>query len=136
MANAFFSKGLENLWKGNINWSSDDIRVVLVNNTTDAPIVSTDETLADIAAGARVATSPSLSNPIITAGVVTADNVTVPSVTGSTVNSLVIYKHTGVEATSYLIGYVDSTTDASLPYTPTGVDVTIVWNPSGILRII
>lgn len=136
MANAVFNKGLENLWKGNINWASDDIRVVFVNDATYTPDTATDETLADITAGARVATSTALTNPTITNGVISADNKTVASVTGSVVNTMVVYKHSGTESTSYLIAAIDTTTDSSLPYTPTGADVTVVWNPSGIVRII
>lgn len=135
MANAMFDKGLENLWAGSIDWSTDNIKVVMVDHGTDTPNTSTDEFLSDILAGARVATSGNLATKTVTAGVVDAADITITSVSGATVESLVVYKDTGVDSTSPLIAYIDTTSDASLPFTPNGGDVTIQWNASGIVSI-
>lgn len=135
MANAMFDKGLENLWAGSIDWSTDNIKVVMVDHGTDTPNVSTDEFLSDITAGARIATSGNLTTKTVTAGVVDAADITISSVSGATVESLVVYKDTGTDATSPLIAFIDTTSDASLPFTPNGGDVTIQWNASGIVSI-
>lgn len=135
MANAMFDKGLEALWSGSINWTTDNIKVVLVDHGTDTPVPATDEFLSSIAAGARVATSGNLTGKTVTAGVVDAADITITGVTGATVESIVVFKDTGVEATSNLIAYIDTTSDSSLPFTPNGGDVTISWNASGIVSI-
>ena len=136
MANVMFSKGLENLWSGNIDWLTDNIKVVMVDHGTDVPIPGTDEHLSDIGAGARVATSSNLSGKTVVAGVISASNPTITAVSGATVESLLVYKDTGAEVTSPLIAYIDSTSDFSLPFTPNGSDVTIQWNASGIVSIV
>jgi len=46
--------------------------------------------------------------------------------------SLDIYQHTGVDATSRLIANIDSAT--GLPFTPNGGDATITWD-SGANKI-
>ena len=126
MANALFDKGREGFLDGSIDWDTNDIRVVLVDHGTDTPNVSTDDNLDDIAAGARVAVSGALDSPTVTNGVADAADEVISSVSGATVESLVIYKHTGVEGTSRLIAYIDSATGLAL--TPNGGDVTVAWD--------
>lgn len=135
MANTMFNSGLEALWSGSIDWSTDNIKVVMVDHGTDTPVPATDSFLSDIALGARVATSGNLASKTITAGVVSAADITITGVTGATVGSLVLYKDTGIEATSQLLVHIDTTSDSTLPFTPNGGDATISWNASGIVSI-
>jgi hypothetical protein len=126
MANALFDKGREGFLDGSIDWDTNDIRLILVDHGTDTPNVSTDDNLDDIGAGARVATSNSLDSPTVTNGVADAADEVLSAVSGATVESIVIYKHTGTESTSRLIAYIDSATGLAL--TPNGGDVTIAWD--------
>ena len=83
--------------------------------------------LDDIPSGARVATlGASLGGKSAVGGALDANDATFPSVTGSTAEALVIYKHTGTEATSVLIAYIDTAT--GLPVIPNGDDVLIAWD--------
>ena len=134
MANAMYAKGLEALWTGSINWGSDNIKVVMTDHGTDTPVPATDEFLDDISTG-TVDTTGNLATKTTTAGVVDAANITITAMTGATVESMTVYKDTGVASTSPLIAYIDTTSDASLPFTPNGGDVTIAWNASGIVSI-
>jgi hypothetical protein len=61
-----------------------------------------------------------------------AADVTLTSVTGSSVESIVGFFETGVEATSVLIWFMD--TGTGLPVTPNGGDITVQWD-SGANRI-
>jgi hypothetical protein len=133
MANAFFSTGLAALWTGGINFSGDNIKIVFVDHGTDTPNVSTDQYLSDIGAGARVATSGNLASKTVTNGTIDAADITLTAVTGATVESIVMYKDTGVAATSQLILYID--TGTNLPFTPNGGDATVQWHASGIASI-
>lgn len=132
MANALFDKGREGFLDGSIDWDTNDVRLILVDHGTDTPNVSTDDNLDDIAAGARVAVSNALDSPTVTNGVADAADEVLSAVAGATVESIVIYKHTGTEGTSRLIAYIDSATGLAL--TPNGGDVTIVWD-SGANKI-
>lgn len=126
MANALYDKGREGFLDGSIDWDSDDIRVILIDTDDYTVNLATHDNLDDIPAAARVATSGSLTGKSVTNGVADADDVVFGSVSGDQCEALVIYKHTGSETTSRLIGYIDSAT--GLPVTPNGGDITVQWD--------
>jgi len=132
MANSLYDKGREAFLTGAINWSSDTIKVVLVDGADYTVNLSTDQYLSDVPSGARVATSSALGSKTTTAGVADAADVTLTAVTGDPSEALVIYKDTGVASTSPLIAYIDTAT--GLPVTPNGGDITIAWD-SGANKI-
>lgn len=132
MSNALFDAGREGFLNADIDWTAHDIKLVMVDNDTDAPNVSTDDFLDDIGAGARVATSGNFASKTSTAGVADAADITLTSVTGATVESLVIYRDSGVASSSNLIAYIDTAT--GLVFTPNGGDVSVVWS-SGASKI-
>jgi hypothetical protein len=126
MANALYDKGREKFLTGAISWSSDNIKVVLVDAADYTVNLSTHEFLSDVASGGRVATSGNLASKTTTAGVADAADVTFTAVTGDQSEALVIYKDTGSAATSPLIAYIDTAT--GLPVTPNGADITVTWD--------
>jgi phage tail sheath gpL-like len=126
MANELFATAKKKLLDGDIDLLADDIKVVCVDEDDDVPDPAADEFLADIDAGARVATSGNLTTPDTTGGVFNADPITIAAVAGDEFESIVIYKDTGNPATSALIAYID--TAAGLPCTPDGSDITITWD--------
>jgi hypothetical protein len=126
MANALYDKGREKFLTGAVSWSSDNIKVVLVDAADYTVNLTTHEFLSDVASGGRVATSGNLASKTTTAGVADAADVTFTAVTGDQSEALVIYKDTGSAATSPLIAYIDTAT--GLPVTPNGADITVTWD--------
>jgi hypothetical protein len=126
MANALYDLGRQAFLDGDIDWSADNIKCVLVDAADYTVNLTTDNALDDIPAGARVATSGNLASKTSTAGVADAAPITFSTVTGDQSEALVIYKDSGVESTSLLIAYIDSAT--GLPVTPNGGDITVTWN--------
>ncbi len=132
MANALYDLGRQAFLSGGIDWSSATIKAVLVDTGAYTVNLSTHQYLSDIAGGARIATSSALGTKTVTNGVADAADVVFPAVTGASIEAVVIYKDTGVAATSPLICYID--TGTGLPITPSGGDITIVWD-SGANKI-
>ncbi len=132
MANALYDKGREGFLDGTIDWDTDNIKIVLIDEADDAINLASDEDLADRAAGSRVATSGNLGSKTVTAGVADAADVTFSAVTGDQSESIDIYQDTGSEATSRLIANIDTAT--GLPVTPNGGDITVTWD-SGANKI-
>lgn len=132
MANALYDAGREAFLDGTISWSTDNIKVVLVDNALYTVNLNTDTALSDIAAGARVATSGNLGTKTVTAGVADAADITFSAVSGAVSEALVIFQDSGVESTSTLIAYIDTATN--LPVTPNGGDITVQWD-SGANKI-
>lgn len=125
MANVLYDTGREGFLNGTIDWDTDDIRVVLVDGA-DYTFSAAHDFLDDIVAGGRVATSGAFTSKTTTAGVADAADVTLTAVTGDPSEKLVIYKHTGVDATARLIAHIDTAT--GLPVTPNGGDIIIAWD--------
>lgn len=126
MANALYDLGREAFLTGSISWTSDDIKVVLVDTNDYTVNLTTHQYLSDIAVGARVATSSNLSSKTATLGVADAADVTFADVTGDQSEAIVIYKDTGTASTSPLLAYIDTST--GLPITPNGADIIITWS--------
>lgn len=124
MASALYDKGREGFLDGSIDWDSDNIKAVAVDAADYTVSISTHQFLSDIPAPARVATSPNLSGKTVTAGVADCDDILLTAVTGDSIEAVVIYKDTGVEATSRLIAYIEAG-----PVTPNGSDITFVVDP-------
>lgn len=125
MANAVYDKGRQAFLEGGVAWLTDNIKVVLVD-TAAYTFSQTHQFLSDIAVGARIATSANIASKTSTDGVADAADLTFTAVTGASIEALVIYKDTGVAATSALIAYIDTAT--GLPFTPSGGNVTITWD--------
>jgi hypothetical protein len=127
MANAIYGISRKAFLDGGIDLLSDDIRTILIDAADYTVSIDTDDFLADIPAGARVAVSGALTSKTTTLGVFDAADITFSSVTGDVSEALVIYQHTGVDATSELIAYID-TGVTGLPVTPNGGDITVTWD--------
>lgn len=131
MANRLYPKGRQKFLEGSIAYLTDDIRVVLVDNTyvyNDAHDFHNDLT-------GIVATSGNLTGKDSTDGIADAADVTFSLVSGNPVVQVVMYKWSGVSSTSPLIAYWDSDTASTLlTVTPDGTDIILRWS-NGALKI-
>ena len=125
MANALYDTGRNAFLRGDLSWNSHTFKVVLVSSSYTVNLTS-HQYLSSIPSGARVATSSALTTSLPGAGVADASDITFTSVTGSQVTQFVIYRDTGVEATSQLVAFFD--TAINLPITPNGGDITLTWS--------
>lgn len=135
MANAVYPKYKEALLDGaaDIALDTGSVKAVLID-LADYTYSAAHDFLDDVPSGARVGTPVALSGKTITNGVFDADNVTLSAVTGDQVEAVLLFIDTGDEATSRLVAYLD-TGVTGLPYTPSGANVLIEWNASGIFAL-
>lgn len=126
MANGLYDKAREAFLSTGINWSADNIKIILIDKTKYTVNLASDQFLSSIASLAQVATSAVLTGKTVTAGVADAADVTFPAVTGAACGAIVIFKDTGTASTSALIAYIDTAT--GLPVTPNGGDITVAWD--------
>lgn len=106
-----------------INWSTADIRAVLIDTADYTVDLTNHNFLDDVASGARVGTPVALSSKTFTAGVFDAADTTLTSVTGDACEALILFVHTGTDSTAQLLAYIDGFT-----VTPNGNDITITWD--------
>ena len=126
MANAMFDTGRAAFGNAGINWLSDNIKAVLVDQGQYTINLATHAFLSDIPAGARIATSANLTTKTNVGGVLDADDVVFTAVTGVQSEYVILYKDTGTAGTSQLICCIDTAT--GLPVTPSGGNITVSWD--------
>ena len=126
MANTLYDFARQRFLEAQINWMTDTIKVILVDTGAYTPQTSVHQYLSDIPTSARIAGPVTLTSKATTGGAADAADVTFTSVTGASIESIIIYADTGVEATSPLIAYIDTAT--GLPITPNGGDIIVTWD--------
>ncbi len=132
MANAWYAKGKEKVLSGAINFPADTLKAILVKNTYPQNLAA-DEFLPDVSAY-RLNADQTLAGKSVTGGAFDASDITYPTVTaGDTSEGVVIYKDTGVAATSPLLLYIDTIT--GFPLGTNGGDVTVQWD-NGTYKIV
>jgi len=132
MANALYANYAGLLLSGGVNWSTDTVKAQLVNLGLYTPDIEAHQFFSSVPVGARVGAAATLSAKALVNGSADASDLIYYSLSGLVVGALVLYKDTGVEATSPLMGIIDTAT--GLPFTPNGGDLNVVWD-SGIYRI-
>jgi len=139
MADIVYNNFKKNIMNGNIDLDSDTIKVALVTSAY-TPNQDTHEDFADVTnqvtGGGYTAGGQTIANTTVTTdntdneGVFNGDDVTWTAST-ITARGAVIYKDTGTPATSWLIGYLDFTSNRS----SSSGDFTIQWSAEGILNL-
>lgn len=125
MANVLYDKGREGILDGTIDMTGD-VRVMLVKSAY--AFSAAHEDLADIASANDNGRSAALSSKTYTAGVFDAADTSLTSIAAEESNALVLFQHTGTDATARVIAYID-TPSAGLPFTPSaGQTVNITWD--------
>ncbi len=137
MANTLFNKGREQFLEGEIQWTTDTIKCILVKSTFSVNVAD-QKFLSDIGSSYRVGSvsGVTLTSKTATDGAADAADITFSSVSGDTVGSLVLYKDvSGVEGSSPLIAWIDTAT--GLPITPNGGDIIVTWDngPNKIFKL-
>lgn len=126
MANTLYDFARQRFLEAQINWMTDTIKVILVDNAAYTPQTTIHQYLSDIPTSARIAGPVTLTGKATTGGAADATDVTFTSVTGASIESIIIYSDSGSEATSPLIAYIDTAT--GLPITPNGGDIIVTWD--------
>lgn len=125
MANALYDKGREGFLDGSIDWDTGDIRVMLVRSTYTFD--AADQFLADLGAVDN-GRSAALGSKTVTSGVADAADTSLTATAAVACNALVIFQHTGADATARVIAYLDTPT-SGLPFTPSASQtVNITWD--------
>ena len=117
----------------NTDLLTENVAVVLVDLADYTADIDNHDFLADIPAGARVATSGNLTGKTFTSNTFDAADITISGVTGDQLEAAVVFINTGSDATARLVAFMDVGT--GFPFTPNGSDVDVTWNASGIFTL-
>lgn len=132
MANAIYPKYKEAVIQSSANSSlTGTVKFALVDTGTYT-YSAAHEFLSSLTG--VVGTAQTLTTKTYTNGVLDGGDLTFPAVSGSSAEAIVGYIDTGVAGTSRLVAYLD-TGFTGLPVTPSGGDITVTWNASGIFAL-
>jgi len=127
MASALYDPGREGFLDGSIDWDTNDIRAMLVLSTYT--FSAAHKFLSDLGAVDN-GRSAALTSKTVASGVADAADTSVVATAATASKALVVFQHTGSDATARLIGYIDTAT--GLPFTPAdGQTVNITWDNGG-----
>ncbi len=118
------------------NMETSLIKLVLIDTAVDTVAPTTDQDIADVLAGARIATGTLASKTIVASGAnatFDAADLTLTAVTGASAENMLIYFDSTVEATSLLLVHFDTFT-SGMPVTPNGGDIVVAFHASGIVQ--
>jgi len=128
LASQLFPKGAGHLLGATtkVDLAADTIKILFYSGT----ITTTWEFVSDLTGASIIARSGALSGKTTTNGVFDANDITLAAVSGSAFTHVILYKDTGVDASSPLVGVFDVSS-----FTPSGADVNVVFNASGLFSI-
>lgn len=126
MSNAIYPEGREAFGNAQIAWLTDDIRLVIMDSTY--VYGAAHQFHSDLTG--ILATSANFAGKTNVGGVMDADNVTLSAVPiGDTIETIAIYKWTGVSGTSPLICFFDRNAASVLISVDTdNGDVLVRWS--------
>lgn len=125
MANALYNKAREEYLDALLDWNTDDVRVCLVRSTYTYSAAHT--SMSDVGATDN-GRSAALGTKTVTDGIADAADTTLTATSAVACDALVVFKHTGSDATARLIAYIDTPT-SGLPFTPSASQVVnITWD--------
>jgi hypothetical protein len=132
MANAIYPKYKQAIIQSAANSSlTGTVKAALVDTSTYT-YSAAHEFLSSLTG--VVGTAQTIGTKTYTDGVFDGDNLTYTAVSGASAEAIVIYIDTGTAGTSRLVAYLDSGF-TGLPVTPSGGDITVTWNASGIFAM-
>ncbi len=129
MASQLFPKGAGHILGAStaVDMTANNIKFLFYS----AAITTTWEFVSDLTGGSIVARAGSnLAGKTTTNGVFDANDQTVTAVSGSAFTHVILYADSGSDATSRLIAVFDVAS-----FTPTGGDISVIWNASGLFSI-
>lgn len=133
MANQLYDKGREGILDDTISMTGD-VRAMLVKSTytfSNAHVF-----LSHVGANDNGRTG-ALTGKTYTAGVFDANDASLIATEAVACNAIILFQHTGNDATARLIAYID-TVSSGLPFTPAaGQTVNIKWDdgPNRIFKL-
>lgn len=125
MSNALYDPGREGILDESIGTNTGDIRAMLV--LSSYAFSAAHKFLADLGAVDN-GRSAALGSKTFTSGVFNAANTSLVATAATASKAIVVFKHTGADATARLVAYIDTPT-SGLPFTPAaGQTVNITWD--------
>jgi hypothetical protein len=136
MANFIYKKAKEAILNGEINFSSNSFKALLVDINAYTVSESTHQFVSDVAAESIMKRSNNLSLVTNTLGVIDADDLIISDYTGEAFGAIILYQVGYSDSVSRLIFYIDSSSGLPFSGSSNNTPVTIFWDKTSINKIL
>jgi hypothetical protein len=128
MASQLYPQGAAHLLgkSTKVDLVADNVKVLFYSSTFS----SAHEFVSDLTGASIIARSGNLAGKTTTNGTFDANDITVTAVSGSAFTHVILYKDTGTDSSSPLVAIFDVSS-----FTPSGGDINVVFNASGLFAI-
>jgi len=130
MANFIYKKAKEAILNGEINFSSNSFKALLVDIATYTANQDVDQFASDVPAESIRKRSNNLSLVTNTLGVVDADDLIISDYTGEAFGAIILYQVGYSDSVSRLMFYIDSSSGLPFSGSSNNTPVTIFWDNS------
>lgn len=127
MANFVYGKAKQKILNGEIDFSSNNFRILLTNSTY-SPNQNTDEFVSNITSSSIEYRSENLNNITNNLGVIDANDITFSLSANKSIDALVLYQVGVNDSSSILLLYIDTATGLPFPGSSQAVTVSINWS--------
>jgi hypothetical protein len=127
MANFVYGKAKQNILNGNINFSSNNFKV-LFTNSTYVPNQNTHQFVSDILSSSVVYRSENIQNITNVLGVVDANDFNFSLPPNTALQAAILYQVGVNDSSSILLLYIDTATGLPFPGSSQSTTVSVNWS--------
>lgn len=127
MANFVYKKAKQNILNGNINFSSNNFKVLFTNSSYTAN-QNTDEFVSNIPSASIVHRSENIQNITNILGVIDGSDFSFSLSPNTSINAVVLYQVGVNDSSSILLSYVDTASGLPFPGSSQSTTVSVNWS--------
>ena len=127
MANFVYKKAKQNILNGNINFSSNNFKVLFTSSSYTAN-ENTDEFVSNIPSGSIVHRSENIANITNTLGVIDGNDFTFSLPPNTAIDAAVLYQVGVNDSSSILLLHIDTASGLPFPGSSQSVTVSVNWS--------
>ena len=128
MSNFVYSKTKQALLNGNINFTSDQFKVLLIDSSSYTPNQLSDEFVSDINSSAIIHRTSAISNITNTLGTIDADDLSIVIPSNTSFDALVLFQNKTSDNDSRLILHIDVAEGLPFVGTLSETSMSIIWS--------
>lgn len=128
MANFLYKKAKQSILNAEVNFTSNNLKLLIIDKTYYTPDENTDQYVSDIPANAIKKRSNNIQNVTNSLGVIDANDISIADYNGGFFDAIVMYVDAGSDSTSKLIFFIDSSSGLPFDVSNSITPITIIWS--------
>jgi hypothetical protein len=128
MSNFVYKKAKEAILNGQINFTTDEIKIILIDSNNYTADENSDEFVSDIDASAIVFTSSTVSNVTNSLGTIDASDLSITLPANKSFDTIIMYQNKTSNENSRLILHIDTAEGLPFSGSSSEISLSILWS--------